>query len=68
MGLLNYYDDRNKVETQLLTTQYLSERVGYFGVGTFGEPIIKYTRIRTKSYSYVGMDKETARRCANEKL
>ena len=68
MGLLNYYDNRNKIETSLLTTQYLTERVGYVGAGAFGQPIMKYTRIRTKSYSYVGMDKETARRCANEKL
>lgn len=68
MGLLNYYDERNKIETSLLTTQYLTERVGYVGAGAFGQPIMKYTRIRTKSYSYVGMDKETARRCANEKL
>ena len=36
MGLLNYYDDRNKIETSLLTTQYLTERVGYVGAGAFG--------------------------------
>ena len=61
---LNYYDDRNKVESTLLQTQYLAEVVGYIG----SVPQYKYTRIRTKNYSYVGLDKETAKRCVTEKL
>ena len=62
---LEYYDSRNKVETDLLTTFYRSELA--YGQDANGRLWRKYTRIRTKTYSYVGLKKETCRQCALEK-
>lgn len=59
MGLLSYYDDRNKVENQLLTIWLRQEQ----HVGD----IYKFSRIATKNYSYIGMDKATATSCLYEK-
>lgn len=60
---LNYYDDRNKVENQLLNTQYQYEFLEPYGY----TPMTKITRIRTKTYSYVGLSKTTAKECVKAK-
>lgn len=59
MGLLNYYNDSNKVETELLKI-WLYQKQHYGNYWYF-------KRVATKRYSYVGMDKETATRCAYDK-
>lgn len=64
---LNYFDSRNKVESTLLNTLYQSEVIGRFGGTTYGTPIMKYTRTRTKTYSYVGLNKATAKSCVDAK-
>ena len=61
---LTYYDDRNKVESSLLQSQFLTERLD--NVGSFSQ--FKYTRIRTKTYSYVGLSRSTAKACVADKL
>lgn len=61
---LTYYDDRNKVETNLLQTQYVVERLEKNG----SVQPLKYTRIRTKTYSYVGLSRSTAKACVTAKL
>lgn len=61
---LTYYDNRNKVESTLLQSQYITENLGRVG-STYQ---MKYTRIRTKNYSYVGLSKTTAKNCVNAKL
>ena len=64
---LTYYDNRNKVESTLLNTIYTAEVVDRLGGSTYGTPILKYTRTRTKNYSYVGLSKATARSCVAAK-
>ena len=64
---LTYYDNRNKVESTLLNTIYTAEVVDRLGGSTYGTPILKYTRTRTKSYSYVGLSKATAKSCVAAK-
>ena len=59
MALLTYYDDRNKVESELLKI-YLYQQ--YHSGSTYG-----YRRVATKRYSYEGMDKATALSCMYEK-
>lgn len=61
---LTYYDDRNKVESTLLQTQYIVEKLDK--VGTYEPRRIR--RIRTKTYSYVGLSRSTAKRCVEDKL
>lgn len=61
---LTYYDDRNKVESSLLQTQYTTERLDRCGSTYY----MKYTRIRTKTYSFVGLSRTTAKACVNAKL
>ena len=61
---LTYYDNRNKVESTLLQSQYITENLGRVG-STYQ---MKYTRIRTKNYSYVGLSRTTAKNCVNAKL
>ena len=61
---LTYYDNRNKVESTLLQSQYLVEHLPRNG----SNRPMKYTRIRTKTYSYVGLSKSTAKACVNAKL
>ena len=61
---LTYYDDRNKVESSLLQTYYQVEHLER----TYGEYPMKYTRIRTKNYSYVGLSRTTAKACVAAKL
>ena len=65
---LNYYDNRNKVESTLLQTIYTSEIIGRLGGVSWGTPSMKYTRYRTKNYSYVGMNKATAKLCVDAKI
>lgn len=65
---LTYYDNRNKVENQLLNTQYQYEFLEPYDSGSAYVPYTKITRIRTKSYSYVGLSKSTARQCVKDKL
>ena len=65
---LNYYDNRNKVESTLLQTLYTTEIVGRLGGVSWGTPSVRYTRYRTKNYSFVGMSKATARQCVNAKI
>ena len=64
---LNYYDNRNKVESTLLQTIYTSEIIDRLGNSNYGTPIMKYTRYRTKTYSYIGMNKATAKSCVDAK-
>lgn len=59
MGLLNYYDDRNKVEHTALKI-WLNQKQHWGNYYWF-------TRTATKTYSYVGMDKKTAISCAYDK-
>lgn len=59
MGLLNYYDDRNKIESELLTI--------WLHQDLHAGNVYKYTRVATKRYAYVGMDKATATTCAYAK-
>ena len=56
---LTYYDNRNKVENTLLTTNFTSEIIS--------QHVRRYTRVRTKSYSYIGLSKSTARSCVTDK-
>lgn len=65
---LNYFDNRNKVESTLLQTLYTSEVVGHLSGYSWGTPSMKYTRYRTKNYSYVGMSKATAKQCVDAKV
>lgn len=64
---LTYYDNRNKVESTLLNTLYTSEVIGRMGNTTYGTPIMKYTRTRTKTYFYTGLNKATAKNCVTAK-
>lgn len=59
MGLLNYYDDTNKVEHTALKL-WLAQTY-HFG------SYYRFSRTVTKTYSYVGMDKATALTCAYAK-
>jgi hypothetical protein len=61
---LTYYDDRNKVESSLLQTYYQVEHLDRVG----SQYPMKYTRIRTKNYSYVGLSRTTAKACVEAKL
>ena len=61
---LTYYDNRNKVESSLLQSQFLTENLGRYG-STYQ---MKYTRIRTKNYSFVGLSRTTAQACVAAKL
>lgn len=60
---LTYYDDRNKVESSLLQTYFQTEHLDR----TWGAYPMKYTRIRTKNYSYVGLSRTTAQACVAAK-
>ena len=62
--LLNYFDSRNRVTSQGLVTVYQTLR----DTTSQSAPYYQYTRIRTKNYSYVGMDKATAARCVKAML
>lgn len=61
---LTYYDDRNKVESALLQTYYQIEHLDKVGTR---QPT-KYTRIRTKTYQYVGLSRSAAKACVAAKL
>ena len=65
---LNYFDNKNKVESNLLQTIYTAEIIGHLGGVSWGTPSMKYTRYRTKNYSFVGMNKTTAKQCVNAKV
>lgn len=69
MELLDYYDERNRVVNSPLIVQYTSEKV--YGIWSktdaLGLNILetwryvwRYRRIASGSYSYVGLDRETA--------
>ena len=62
---LTYYDNRNKVESTLLQSQYMTEQLDKVGYYTYQ---FKYTRIRTKNYSFVGLSRTTAKACVADKL
>lgn len=64
---LTYYDSRNKVESNLLQTQYQDEIIQFYGTSQI-HPIMKYTRTRTKTYSFVGLSKTAAKKCVNDKM
>lgn len=71
MALLTDWGDHNKIETELLCKRFLvSDAVTYVAVED-GAVVVKtaytVTRYATKRYSYVGMTKDAARRCAAEK-
>lgn len=57
--LLNYFDGRNRVTSAGLVTKYQT----VYDAASQSAPFYQYTRVRTKNYSYVGMDRATADRC-----
>ena len=59
--MLNYWDRRNRVESQPLLTEFATEYV----TDELPVAFYRYTRTRTKSYSYIGLDRATAIACAN---
>lgn len=62
MGLITTYDDTNKVTDRGLAIRYSSELVQNDDISYY-----QLTRYCTKSYSYVGMDYQTAVECASVK-
>ena len=82
MGLLNYYNDSNKVVDTALQVQYACVPETYEAHGWIPDPnlsslsvLTDYTaqywvvhRYATKSYGYVGMDYNTAISCQNAKV
>lgn len=80
MALLSAYNDYNKVTSTALNVKYsiemgtMTKKVTTGGKGSSGstqyidEPYYRVTRYATKSYSYVGMDYNTAVACQNAKI
>lgn len=69
MGLLNYYDSRNRVVDTGLTVQYDKRKIYGDWTHTVGAGQDHYyeawemTRTARKTYKYVGMDEDTAKAC-----
>lgn len=57
--MIDYFDSRNRVDQNLLRTQYQT----LHDTTSSPRPFYKYTRIRTRTYSYVGLSRAAAESC-----
>ena len=62
--MLNYWSSRNKITSKALQVQYVSTQVARSAYGA----VYEWHRIATKTYSYIGMDELTAKKCMEAKI
>ncbi len=62
--MLNFWSSHNKITSKALQVQYVSTQVARSAYGA----VYEWHRIATKTYSYIGMDELTAKKCMEAKL